>query len=114
MYCNPSFCSGGGMVDTGDLKSPGLLPVKVRLLSRALFIFSFSLSFCVVIYYLHCMDHDGSCQIIGRSRSELVIIALELGACESPSNSCTRRPSAKLRCNDDGLTFVPFDDLTLQ
>ena len=34
-------CSGGEMVDTGDLKSPGRNPVLVRLQSRALFIIKY-------------------------------------------------------------------------
>ena len=34
---HPYFCSGGEMVDTGDLKSPGSNSVLVRVQSRALF-----------------------------------------------------------------------------
>ncbi len=33
------LCSGGGMVDTGDLKSPGRNPVRVRLPPRANILF---------------------------------------------------------------------------
>ena len=76
---------------------------------------TFQYFLCLFVWWLFMLILDSwSCEIIGRSKRELVIIAHELEAHESPSSSSTRWRSSKFRCNDDGLTFASFDDFTLK